>query len=296
MPTGLDFTYSTPDPSQLMQGDIVRRSEEIEQILQSVHPHYFQKEDYRFFAVLTQSCDLVRREGKPCNSRYITIAAVRPAHLAIKREVSRQQFDRLETEFGFCSEARREKINQFIESLLNNNNPNYFFLYRQSNYGIYEDCCIFLPLSIALKADLHYDDLLKAKILQLSESFQHKLGFLVGTSYSRVGTRDWVPDLVDEEVFRRDIRTRVDAIDMIWLDTSTHRRVLKGLRDLPSAEQTPEAFQRIVEEIKRQKNVKRKETLDIIARALQDVKIPDETITRVRGRLDNNPAFRAALK
>jgi hypothetical protein len=248
MPEDLHFTYAEPDRSQLMQGDILWRSERVERLLETVHPHYYRKADYRFFAILTQSCDLVRRQGKPCTSRYITLAAVRPASLAIEREVHRQQFDPLESQIGFCSDARRGKITQFVEQLLNNNASNYFFLYREPQYGLNEDHCIFVQLSIALKSELHYEELLEAKILQLHESFQHKLGFLVGTSYARVATRDWVPEIVDEETFRSDIKARVDAIDVVWLDKSIYTRVLKRMHELAAEEQTADAFKRFVEE------------------------------------------------
>lgn len=294
--SALHFTYAELDRSQLMQGDIVKRTEEVERILEHVHPHYFRQADYRFFAVLTQSCDLVRRTGGKCSSRYITLSAARPARVAIERELRRQQFDSLEERFGFCSEARREKVSQFVEQLLNNNAPNYFFLRQQPDLGLPEDHCIFLQLSVALKSELHYEALLAAKILQLNESFQHKLGFLVGTSYSRVATRDWVPDLVDAERFQQEIRSRVDDLDVVWFEKAIHRRVLKDLRGLRAEEQTPEAFERIAGASTEQRKARREEALDLIGRTLGELEVPEPTIERARRRLDNNPTFRSVLK
>ena len=51
-----------------------------------VFPLYQRKPDYRYFIVLTQSCDLVRRNGGRCTSPHVTIAAVRPLRVAFERE------------------------------------------------------------------------------------------------------------------------------------------------------------------------------------------------------------------
>src|SRR5881394_3482701 len=188
----MHFTYSEePDATSLQQGDILKRTPDVDSILKSVHPHYHHKTDYNFFIILTQSCDLVRRNGRTCKSRYITIAAVRSLELAVNRYAASLQYDDVEAALGFCPDDRKDKLRQFVERLLNNNEDNYFYLKAEPARGLSEDHCAFLQLSIALKSELHYDTLLAAKSLQLSESFQHKLGYLVGTSYSRVGTEDW---------------------------------------------------------------------------------------------------------
>jgi len=83
---GLHFTYCRPDKSTLKQGDLVARNSDVDEMLREVHPHYFRKAgDYRYLLVLTQTCDLVRREGE-CATRYISLAAVRPFELALRRE------------------------------------------------------------------------------------------------------------------------------------------------------------------------------------------------------------------
>lgn len=90
----LFLAYRKPDSEDLRQGDLLAKTKEIEQVITTVHPYYL-RDDYTYFIVLTQSCDLVRRKGKTPNSRYITIAAVRPLDLVIRREVERYQ-DELE--------------------------------------------------------------------------------------------------------------------------------------------------------------------------------------------------------
>lgn len=66
-----------------------------------------------------------------------------------------------------------------------------------------------LKVSIALKSNLHYEQCLAAKALELSDEFKAKLGWLVGNIYSRVGTTDWDSimtasqrkDMLNEELY-----------------------------------------------------------------------------------------------
>src|ERR1041385_7046579 len=190
----MHFTYEPkPDIKVLCQGDVLTRTEGIDAILREVHPHYL-KDDYKYLMVLTQTCDLVRRfEGNRCASRYLTLVAVRPLRLVVERQIERYQHHALEREFGFCNSKNRPKIEEFMESLLNNNNHDFFYLHKEPTIEFIEPHCAFLALSIAVKSEIHYDTCLAAKRLQLSESFQHKLGWLTGNLYSRVGTSDWTP-------------------------------------------------------------------------------------------------------
>lgn len=73
----IHFTYKpSPDMSSLCQGDVLCVTDEMRKILKEVHP-YFLNEQYKYFMVLTQSCDLVRRNAGKCKTPYITLAAVR---------------------------------------------------------------------------------------------------------------------------------------------------------------------------------------------------------------------------
>ena len=76
--------------------------------------------------------------------------------------------------------------------LLNNNHPEYFYLAEDVDCHLSEACVAFLKLAIPIKSE-HYDRCLAARISQLKEIFQAKLGWLAGNIYSRVGTPDWVP-------------------------------------------------------------------------------------------------------
>jgi hypothetical protein len=106
---------------------------------------------------------------------------------------------------------------EFFTRLINNNEPNYFYL--EASGELTSDSVAFLRLSIALKADVHYDTCLNAKILQLTDMFQAKLGWLVGQLYSRVGTEDWEPSALQYKIS--------DLLDdvAIWVDNQKLRQL-----------------------------------------------------------------------
>ncbi len=189
------FTYKEPASTQLQQGDILRKTEDIKNLLKIVHPHYL-KEDYLYFLVLTQSCDLERRSSKACKAPYITLAAVRPIELLLEREIKQYQIQHDLAKGKIIDRSYYAKLQSFTEKLLNNNATEYFYLHEDAGMGFSESCVAFLRLSIAIKSKDHYETCLNAKILELDDTFKAKLGWLVGNIYSRVGTHDWVPTVV----------------------------------------------------------------------------------------------------
>lgn len=103
-----------------------------------------------------------------------------------------------------CNDVSKSRFRMFLERLFNNNESGLFYLHRDTKNGLSEDCCALLALSIAVKADIHYQTLRKAVILGLRDNFRAKLGWLVGHMYSRVGTEDWpkseLNELINETV------------------------------------------------------------------------------------------------
>jgi hypothetical protein len=292
----MHFTYTEEiDRKSLNQGDLISRSPDVEAMLREVHPHYCGKPDYAYFIVLSQSCDLVRRGDKQCSSRYISIAAVRPLALALERELSSYSYQPVEKKLGFASSAHRPKAQQFVERLLNNNEPAHFFLEREASAGLGEDYCAFLHLSVAVKSELHYDTLLNAKLLQLSESFQHKLGYLVGNLYSRVGTEDWVPDHVDAERFEERVATLVEE-RATWIDKEIHSKVVKDLKKIAPEELSASALEAAVERYKKKKEANLSEAIDALAAVMGDLGIEGSLIEKAKKRFRNEPTFAALIK
>jgi hypothetical protein len=174
------FTYQEPK-GDLQQGDLLEFTDKLKDVLDEFHPYYARHQDYKFLIVLTQSCDLCLRDGK-CSSRYITLAAVRPATTALNRELAKFQRSDLEREANLCAEECRQYAKDFIEKLLNNNQPSYFYLEADPNLGISDSMVAFLSLSVALKSHEHYEKSLAARVGQLQPLFRAKLGWLVGNA------------------------------------------------------------------------------------------------------------------
>ncbi len=173
----------------LRQGDLLKRTPELDQLLKEHHSYYGNHAEYKLFLVITQSCDLARRNNKPCKSPYVSLAAVRPLATVVRREVGKLQSS-WQNAVRVVSDKHKSSAIQFIQRLLDNNEPGFFYVHADASFGVAEELCATLSLSVALKAQ-HYDQLLGAKIAQLEENFQSKLGWLVGEMYGKVGTVEW---------------------------------------------------------------------------------------------------------
>jgi len=219
------YVYQEPDKGTLCQGDILAKTEDIVKHLTSYHPYYGDHEDYKYFMVVTQSCDLVRRNGKPCTSPYITLAAVRPVQVVLIREAAKRQ-DKWQQEAKVISSKERDNLIKFLASLIDNNKERYFYIHSDIDCGIDLNCCAFLQLAVTLKAQ-HYETCLAAKICQLDETFQAKLGYLIGHMYNRVGTTEWnnhYPD-VDVDTMAAEM---IDALFVAFED----RQIKEGMAQL----------------------------------------------------------------
>lgn len=189
--TNIHFTYKADaDMKSLCQGDVLNITEELAEVLRNVHP-YFMNGQYKYFMVLSQSCDLVRRNGKNCKTPYITLAAIRSYDSFVEKTLVKQKFAENVSGLLLMDEKKKEKAYQLIERIYNNTEPEYFFLYKEDALDFPESMITYLKVSIALKSQEHYDKCLAAKKLELSDEFKAKLGWLVGNMYSRVGTADW---------------------------------------------------------------------------------------------------------
>jgi hypothetical protein len=283
------FTYLPPTTADLQQGDLLARTTDLDAVLTAIHPHY-RKDDYTHFVVLTQSCDLVRRDARRCKARYTTIAAVRPLRLVLEREIATYQ-DAVERRAALCSAEHRDRLARLLEQLLNNNNAEYFYLEPEAAVGLHEPSCAFLRLSIALRSSEHYDKLLAARKLSLTDVFQAKLGWLVGNMYSRVGTDDWVPDHATDETFKARIDDILEQVVM-WVDAE---RLRTGKRTLP-ADADADTIRSHIQGVSIPKRKER--VVEAVLRVLgEDGVITDPAVQRrVRNRLINDPIVSRDLR
>lgn len=215
MPTHWTYADCVPE-SDLAQGDIIRRTPELLDVLRQAHSH-FCDEKYVAFAVLSQSCDLVRRRG-PCKTRYITLAVVRELDKALAPVLD---------EFcgtgvpGVLAEEFRHVADQLISRIVNQNEQalGLFYLHPDADLGIAAPSLIMLRVSIALRRD-HYDLLIRSRAGRISNEFSAKLGWLAGNLFSRVATSDWddnTPQKPMEELVAQLISATAEFGDGSWV-------------------------------------------------------------------------------
>lgn len=220
----MHWTYKSEadTPLDLEQGDILKKTNYlVDEVLTKYHPYYATNKDNEFFIVLTQSCDLVKREGV-CKTPYITLAPIRPLRVIVEREFHCQLSNLKPKAQAFGSNRLKDSYEDFLRKLFNNNDSKYFFILEQQDKLIAEDMCAVTTLSISIKIE-HYDECMKARILQLDDTFQAKLGWLVGQQYSRVGTPDWPEEELSQKIGEAISKTAV------WVKDEIVERVQKDV-------------------------------------------------------------------
>ena len=286
------FTYEAEKNNhELFQGDVLARTPEIEKLLQEVHPHFHNKSKNLYFMVLTQSCDLVLRNGESCKAPYITIAPVRTLDAVIHREIKKLQLS-IQSDAPVLTDKSQMKMRQFLQRLFNNNEPGYFFL-EAGDTELPEDCSAFINLSISLKAELHYATCLAAKRLQLTEAFQAKLGWLVAQMFSRVGTTDWPPAVLTKKVNE----TLRDAA--VWVPddrVATLQREFDTKQALdPSARLTGSEINTILKRIPSKKTQVLNHAQEIMKQTLIAQPDSDRLVDLIMKRLTNDAVLTALL-
>lgn len=249
-----DFIFEPPettDRSQLQQGDILQKSNAMVEALNQAHAYYASADDYKYFMVLTQSCDLICRNGRKPKSKYITIAAVRPLDIIVRQLIKKYKFDS-DLPLSVCSKNTEILVSQYLERLIHNTESGLFFIRKKSHPAFAEDLCVFLPLSVALKAE-HYQACLDSKVAQLDNVFQAKVGWLTGNMYSRVGTPDIDEAEQNAESIKREFYEEVLYRHTAWL-TSGQYKALKSIikrwkKDNPGEELSDEIARQLVDSV-----------------------------------------------
>jgi hypothetical protein len=240
--------------SQLMQGDILRRTDSLKEALKKTHKYYAESEDYGHFMVLTQSCDLVKRGKQKPKARYITLAAVRPFRIIVDRLIKKHQIPDIAFPVPICDKKYGTSTRQLLERYIHNTELGYFFIRKDSHPNITEDLCAFLSLSVAIRAT-HYDACIESKIAQLSDVFQAKVGWLTGNIYSRIGTPDIVEYEADPDRYKAEFLDEIIFENTVWLSTDQIRSLkneIKQRKASPNSDTTEisrEAAHRILQSI-----------------------------------------------
>lgn len=271
---------------KLEQGDILKKSDELQSLLAKYHPYYADHEDNKFFAVLTQSCDLVPRAGG-CNARYISLAPVRPLKVVLKREFEGKLDNVGIGSQSFATRRVQTHFEQFLQRLFNNNEPHFFYFEAAHESGIYEEMCAILALPISFKPE-HYEKLRAAKLAGITDVFQAKLGWLLGQMYSRVGTPDFEPATLSQKV-----KTYTEGV-AIWLeesDAKSLRALVEQYKSQPNSGVVgKKELAKMITEIPKRKNLVIDAVLNVVA-AQGLVGAVSTERRNLRRALEKDPAF-----
>ncbi|MBB2960724.1 hypothetical protein [Methylobacterium sp. R2-1] len=233
----MHFTYRKPDSAEdLQQGDILAPTAELKALIEKYHPYYANAK-FTGYLVATQSCDLVRRKDG-VGAEYIGLCAIKPFTGVLDREIKKYQSSLLVAAEAIGSRSR-DRVLMFIERLLNNNHPEYFYLHEDPVHGVAERSCAYLRLAISVRSE-HYDVCLSSRRLALELGFQSKLGWLIGNLYSRVGTEDWAPknktDSEWKKLLNSILEESVAVIDDKKADAAKKKIKIEDLDGVPSEE------------------------------------------------------------
>ena len=142
---------------------------------------------------------------------------------------------------------------------------------------------------------MHYETLFSARALQLTDSFQHKLGYLVGNLYSRIGTEDWVPENCSLDDFDRLRREPVENQDMIlWIEKPIYKAVISKLKTVESP--SLENLQQIVQQTKITQENRKQQALKAVSEVMSEYGVETPALEKLLRRLENRPDFQTAFK
>ena len=296
----IHFTYQTivNEKDDLRQGDIISRTKAIQSILKEVHPHFLDSKSNAFL-VLTQTCDLVRREKNTCKTRYINLAVVRPLSdilcNLLDKECKKVTIGEQSCE-GLYTKESKSKARMLLQRIINQNEQamGLFYLHNDAGVEIPEPSVALLQVSIAVRAKDHYDNLVTSRRGRLSAEFQSKLGWLIGNLFSRVASPDWPSDqgneLINELLGLDDPNRKVPR----WVSEDNVRTAEKGKIKISGLETTD-----IIAELEKHKPTPKIEVaLGCVKSTLQEVaeNVTPEEIEMVTGRLKTNAHFSSAFK
>lgn len=281
------FTYEEPKKeSDLQQGDLLSKTVEIEKKLGKLIPEFLSLAG-NYFLVLTQSCDLVWRDGKT-TAKEISICNVESFDDYLISEISSHQ-NAVDSKLNICKESVRSKLYLLLERIFNNNEKDLFYLHEDLSIGLSERSIANLRMIATVPADLLYDDFLNERVLSLRGEFKACLGQKVGIIFSRVGTEDWVPDNITKDEFAGLINFNLDtAVD--WQPDKFVDVVRKKFKDTYEAMDS-DMLSDQASTIKVQK--RREKVVGAIRDVLDNLELEGALVTQVLKRLANNPDFRS---
>ena len=181
--------FCSPDNKSLQQGDLIKPTPELLNIINEENKKNIEK-DILAFMVLTQSCDLIIRKTNPIKADYINLAVIKGLDSLLQDILKNECNNIIDNVY---ENKDKTKIMDLLERIINQNEEKYclFYLYPDPDKtNIADHTVVILRNSFSISSK-HYDILKKERIVSIKSEFQHKLGWMVGHLYSRVGIDDW---------------------------------------------------------------------------------------------------------
>lgn len=291
----MHWTYTSFQPNDhLQQGDILHPTPELKRALQAIHP-YFCDAKYIGFLALTQTCDLVFRDGD-CTTPYIALAAVREIDDVVPGLLART-----------CSQVANKvylkdtktAASQLLRRIFNQNESGLglFYLHPDVDAGIAVPAVATLRVAFTLKS-VHYGMLREARRGRLGTAFEAKLGWMVGHIYSRVGVPDWSEPAEREEDLKRMVKEILEPANEdagpVWVQSRLVKRAKQNNVDL--SELTPTEVKQRLEQFTSS------DPASIIATEVESIvknvipTIAPAEVEKIVNRLKNSDRFRGAIK
>jgi len=190
MPPHWTYEKIENDDAPLAQGDILWPGDDLRAVLGEEHPDFCDPK-YLAFVVITQSCDLVSRRGKPCKADYVNLTPLRDLESCLLQFLD-DVCEKISS--GVYLQNSKPEAYQLLARILNQNEQalGLFYLHPDTDtVGISDYAVALLRVSAPVNARRHYAVLQKARKGRLNAQFRSRLGWLVGNLYSRVATPDW---------------------------------------------------------------------------------------------------------
>jgi hypothetical protein len=129
---------------------------------------------------------------------------------------------------------------------------------------------------------------LSSKILQLRDTFQHKLGWLIGKMYSRVATDDWVPQTCGDERFKEMIAEIANEA-CVWVDASLRQKLSDAVKLIPEQERTTDRVLAEYKKLKEAKRDKKKLLINRLGELLAEQQIDADVVRQVKNLVASDP-------
>lgn len=198
--------YEKPDDKHLRHGDLIDLKKFVEsyndacseppKVLNTIYPYFFEK--YRYAAVTSQCCDLVRGDNnRKLKVDCIQLGAVLPFKTVFVRWLQNAGLIDANGELKTSNDSLK-RVSKELENFVNHNSKLYFCYPPKRKMD--ETGALRLDVSVSVWA-ASYEHLLAARISSIQPQYRAKLGWKFAELFGRVGIDEFrdVVDLDDEK-------------------------------------------------------------------------------------------------